>query len=270
MGRKRYKASLHEKRTIPQEKSDWIIYEGAHDAIVSKEEFEKVQEIIRQRQRFDRGTPQEYPLKGLLKCGNCHRTLSRHHNTAGSFFQCTKSRTDEASGCPKGKLFSEKEIEGIVFRAITQILAVCQERKKEKSTLCLSRKERIAACTQELQQLGQKQERYKQEKFRAYENYSGGGLAKDAYLKLRTEIDGKIAAAKAEQEKQEQLLSELEHLDFQEKEQENDVFLAYAGATELTAGLAQTFIKEILVSSPTEIEIVWKFRNVFDAQDNDN
>ena len=40
----------------------------------------------------------------------------------------------------------------------------------------------------------------------------------------------------------------------------------YAGATELTAELAGTFVKEVLVSSPTEIEIVWKFRDVFDTQ----
>ena len=40
----------------------------------------------------------------------------------------------------------------------------------------------------------------------------------------------------------------------------------YVGATELTAELAGTFVKEVLVSSPTEIEIVWKFRDVFDTQ----
>ena len=77
-------------------------------------------------------------------------------------------------------------------------------------------------------------------------------------------------AAKAEQDKQEQLLSELEHLAFQDRAQEDDVFTSFAGATELTAELAQTFIKEVLVSSPTEIEIVWKFRDVFDMQGHDN
>ena len=51
VGRKRYKASLHEKRTIPQDKADWIIYEGAHDAIVSKVDFDRAQEVIRQRPR---------------------------------------------------------------------------------------------------------------------------------------------------------------------------------------------------------------------------
>ena len=48
------------------------------------------------------------------------------------------------------------------------------------------------------------------------------------------------------------------------------MFTSFAGATELTAELAQTFIKEVLVSSPTEIEIVWKFRDVFDMLGNDN
>ena len=111
-----------------------------------------MQEIIRQRPRREKGTPQAYPLKGLLKCGNCHRTLSRVHSSAGYYYRCTKSRAD---------------------------------------------------------------------------------------------IDSKLAAAKAEQDTQ-----------------EDDVFTSFAWATELTAELAGTFIKEVLVSSPTEIEIVWKFRDV--------
>ena len=124
-------------------------------------------------------------------------------------------------------------------------------------------KERIAACVAELQRLEQQQERYKQEKFRAYENFSGGTLTKDAYLKQREEIDSRLAAAKVEQEAQEQLLSGLERQVFQDKEQKDDVFNSFAGATELTAEMAGTFIKEVRVSSPTEIEIDWKFRDVF-------
>ena len=265
VGRKRYKASLHEKRTVPQDKADWIIYEGAHDAIISKEDFDRAQEAIRQRPRRARGPAQEYPLKGLLKCGNCHRTLSRIHSSAGYYYRCTKSKADENSDCPKGKLFTEKEIEGIVFRAVKQMLAVCQERRAQKSALVLTRRERIAACVAELQRLQQEQERYKQEKLRAYENFSGGTLSKDAYLKQRAEIDSKLSEVKSEQDSQEQLLTDLERMAFQDSAREDDVFTTYAGATELTAELAGTFIKEVLVSSPTEIEIVWKFRDVFEG-----
>jgi len=270
VGRKRYKASLHEKRTVPQDKSDWIIYEGAHDAIISRADFDRAQEIIRQRPRRAKGTSQEYPLKGLLKCGNCHRTLSRIHSSAGYYYRCTKSKADENSDCPKGKLFTEKEIEGIVFRAVKQMLAVCQERRAQKSALVLTRRERIAACVAELQRLQQEQERYKQEKLRAYENFSGGTLSKDAYLKQRAEIDSKLSEVKSEQDSQEQLLTDLERMAFQDSAREDDVFTTYAGATELTAELAGTFIKEVLVSSPTEIEIVWKFRDVFECRTDTN
>ena len=270
VGRKRYKAGLHEKRTVPQDKSDWIIYEGAHDAIISKEDFDRAQEAIRQRPRRARGPAQEYPLKGLLKCGNCHRTLSRIHSSAGYYYRCTKSKADENSDCPKGKLFTEKEIEGIVFRAVKQMLAVCQERRAQKSALVLTRRERIAACVAELQRLQQEQERYKQEKLRAYENFSGGTLSKDAYLKQRAEIDSKLSEVKSEQDSQEQLLTDLERMAFQDSAREDDVFTTYAGATELTAELAGTFIKEVLVSSPTEIEIVWKFRDVFECRTDTN
>lgn len=101
----------------------------------------------------------------------------------------------------------------------------------------LTRRERIAACVAELQKLGQEQERHKQEKLRAYENCSGA-LAKDAYLKQRAEIDSRLTAIQAQRDEQEQLLAELEKLDFQDKAQEDDVFTSYAGATELTAELA--------------------------------
>ena len=69
------------------------------------------------------------------------------------------------------------------------MLAMCQERKKQKSSLMLTRKERIAACVAELQKLEQQQERHRQEKFRVYEDFSGGALTKDAYLKQRAEIE---------------------------------------------------------------------------------
>ena len=152
-----------------------------------------------------------------------------------------------------------------MFRAITQMLAMCQERKRQKSSLMQTRKERIAACVAELQNLEKQQERHKQEKLRTYENYRSGALTKERYLKQRAEIDSRISAVQVQRDDQERLLAELERLAFQDKAQEEDVFLSYAGASELTAELAGTFIKEILVSSPTEIEIVWRFRDVFNV-----
>ena len=79
-------------------------------------------------------------------------------------------------GCPKGRLFSGKEIEGIIFWAIMQTLAMCQEWKK-------------------------------QEKFCAHEDYNGGTLTKNACRKQWAETGGRLAV-KAGQDAREHLLSE--------------------------------------------------------------
>lgn len=263
VGRKRYKASLHEKRTVPQDKADWIIYEGAHDTIISKADFDRVQEIIGQHSKPSGGTAHDYPLKGILKCANCRRTLSRLHSTAGYYYRCTKSRTDNDNLCPKGKLFNEKEIEKIVFDAIRQMLLLCEERRSQQMSLVQTRKERIAACVSAIRQLEQKQGRHRQEKLLAYENYSAGVITKEAYFRQRAEIDKKLADVQTEMNKQNELLTSLERLAFQESSPENDVFAAYAGTTELTGELVRAFIKEIFVASPDSIEIVWNFKDVF-------
>ena len=54
-------------------------------------------------------------------------------------------------------------------------------------------------------------------------------------------------------------ISELERLAFQVKAQEDGVFASVGRVTEL----AQTFIKEVLVSSPADMGITWKFGDVF-------
>lgn len=272
VGCKRKKASLHEKKTVPLDRSEWIVYENAHDAIVSKKDFDRVQEIIRQHRCPTRGTQHSYPLKGILKCVHCRRTLVRTHSTAGYYYySCVKSRLETDRDCPKGKLFTEPEIEKVVFDAIKQMLQLCEERRRQQDSLIQTRTERIAACVASIKKLQQQQERYRQEKLRAYENYSADVITKEAYMRHRKEIEGKLESIKADLDKQQELLSALEHQAFQEDNFSTDLYATYAGATELTAELVRAFIKEILVSSPDNIEIVWNFKDVFQMMEsNDN
>ena len=47
VGHKRKSGGVGSRKTISQEKGDWIVVEGMHEAIVSKEEFELAQAVIR-------------------------------------------------------------------------------------------------------------------------------------------------------------------------------------------------------------------------------
>ena len=52
------------KEKIRLEQEDWIVVEGMHEAIVSKEEFELAQAVIRGGVKKPKRNPHYYPLKG--------------------------------------------------------------------------------------------------------------------------------------------------------------------------------------------------------------
>lgn len=57
-------------RRIPKE--DWIIVEDMHEPIISKEQFQEVQDLMKKR-TSTRTRKHDHVLKGLLKCGECGR-----------------------------------------------------------------------------------------------------------------------------------------------------------------------------------------------------
>ncbi len=55
VGHKRKSGGVGSRKTISQKKEDWIIVEGMHEAIVSKEEFELAQAVIRGGEKNPKG-----------------------------------------------------------------------------------------------------------------------------------------------------------------------------------------------------------------------
>ena len=63
-------------RLIFRDKSEWIVKEDNHPAIISRERFEKVQEIMRSRSIAGKHAENEtYLLTGLVKCHHCGRNM---------------------------------------------------------------------------------------------------------------------------------------------------------------------------------------------------
>ena len=45
VGHRRKSGGVGSRKSIPQDREDWIVVEGMHEAIVSKEEFEQAQSV---------------------------------------------------------------------------------------------------------------------------------------------------------------------------------------------------------------------------------
>ena len=75
VGHKRKSGGVGSRKTISQEKEDWIIVEGMHEAIVSKEEFELAQAVIRGGERIPNGTRTITHSKALCAAATANAPL---------------------------------------------------------------------------------------------------------------------------------------------------------------------------------------------------
>lgn len=103
------KISYNQKKIRRVEEKNQIIVEGTHEAIISKEDYKKVQKVLDSRIYFQ--TPKNYDkylLSGLMKCGKCGHaigvssrirksgtslyTYCNHYQRKGKFSNCTPNR----------------------------------------------------------------------------------------------------------------------------------------------------------------------------------
>ena len=75
VGHKRKSGGVGSRKTISQKKEDWIIVEGMHEAIVSKEEFELAQAVIRGGERIPNGTRTITHSKALCAAATANAPL---------------------------------------------------------------------------------------------------------------------------------------------------------------------------------------------------
>ena len=73
----------HGSMTLTSSK-DVIVVEGAHETIVSREDFELAQSVIHNMTKGE-SKCRMYPLRSLIRCGDCGRVMSHNRN---STFYC--------------------------------------------------------------------------------------------------------------------------------------------------------------------------------------
>lgn len=94
---------------------DWIIKDNAYPALISKEEFSKVQKLTKENRNGD-GTPRNNPknkYSRLLKCGHCGATMNAKQDRHGHLYYSCYSKMKHR-GC-NAKNISIKELEENLF-----------------------------------------------------------------------------------------------------------------------------------------------------------
>ena len=241
-------------RKVPE--SDRVFFEGHHEPIVSKEEYEKARSIIIKQKHGGFVNHDDYALGKVMYCGNCglkmavSKTLDRH-------FTCAhKARTGKASKCCDARYPAEK-VEYVVKRSLRWQLLCLERLDKDLRTVS----EQLPDHSETIEGMEKEIQRLKIEKTEIYEAYANRFITKDVYLSRRDAIKEKMERV---QKQQDVLKGPRERIGTLKKEADRYMDLANKlySISELNEEMVGAFIERINLYDEDHIEIIYKFTDL--------
>lgn len=115
------------KQCVHLPEQQWITVEGTHNAIIAKEQFFLVQEILKQRNYSKRErNGQTHLLSGLVKCGDCGSSMSfMRENASRSYLVCSNWRRHAKLGVCTSHCIREDTVTEQVIAALSEQVAGC-------------------------------------------------------------------------------------------------------------------------------------------------
>lgn len=242
---KKLAAGVSSKEMKPVPREDWIVVEDAHEAIVSKETFDKVQAFIKHPAKKAVRSRICHKFRGILRCACCGKALGRRESQKAFFF-CYTARAVEDRPCAEIRLYEDKleqELqEAVKKRADAAEPEAGADVGRERLEKAVKESRRMAA-------------RYKAMQKELFEDYAEERLGREEYLRRRQELSVLLE----ENGKMFLELSEKLALMGHEETAIPDVGdTGETAASGLTREMIVTHVKEVRVSGKDTLEIVWK------------
>jgi hypothetical protein len=257
----------------------WVIVENTHEPIISRETFDKVQEILRDiKQAYheqagkyaDKGNPENI-FKKLVSCGDCGVNLTRYKtvNRQGKVYFhyiCPNYERNQTRACACKKSVREPLLIESVWNAVrAEIdLSVDTERLAQKVQNGGGVKAKAKTIRERIAGAKQKTERITSLSTALYGDYADGILTEAEYL---------FAKAKYREEKRlwEQRLDEL----IAEEIKHTGAFVSdnkwiaalsqFKDSKALTRDMLLAVVERVIVSGNNDITVLFKHRDEYEA-----
>ena len=252
---KTYSKSYKLKKRIPNAKEDMFILPDTQEAIVSKEQWDRVQELRQHKRRPVKGERQGL-FSGLAVCADCgsklHFGTSKNYEGRQDRYLCAKYKSGR--GTCSSHFIREDVLRDVVLeriRAVTEYIRADVEGFQEDWLMC-RREEQEKSIREDKRRLEKAKKRLADiDKLitRIYEDMVLGGLSQERYQKMLEGYEAEQAALNNEVIGLEDWVATRE-----EMEDNVDQFLAlmekYVDIPELTTTIVNEFIKQIIVYAP--------------------
>ncbi len=276
---KTYRKSYKLKKQLQNPKENWAIFYDTQEPIISKEQWERVQEL-RQNKRRHTKTNKQGMFSGLIFCADCgnklHFSTCKNFNSTQDHYRCSRYKSN--TGDCSAHYIREETLKKIVLNQIFTITAmmydnadeffnlVAKQRLDEQSKEMKNKKKQIVKFKKRISELDKIFKRI-------YEDDISGAISHERFLKLSAEYENEQQELQKQVTVFEEETSEFEsrELDFK---QFYEIVQKYVGIKELTPTVVNEFIKKIIVHAPDKlsghrtqkVQIVFNFIGEFTPQ----
>jgi hypothetical protein len=254
------------KRAVRKDKSEWVRIENSHEAIISKDEFALVADLLGR----DTYKTEIYPFSGMLYCFNCRQSLIRKISTVGGVkyinHACIKKHAADKRGGCSGVRIKEADLYEIVTAALKNYIKSISDIEQYMKYLDEIPQKEAEARKLESQIDAKKGEIAKIEsrKLRLYEDYSDKKITVEEYDIFRENYNIKISEA------EDALVSLQKEIAkcLPKKEHDNacriDYIKEYSDFTELSREIVVKFIDKMIVYEGGRLEIVFRYKDDYE------
>ncbi len=93
------------------------LFQGAHAAIITKELYDKVQEVLSLRSRPKLNKNRYFAFRGLMRCAECGCTITAEHQKGHNYYRCTKKK----GKCTQQGYIREEKLNVLMSEAIKKV-----------------------------------------------------------------------------------------------------------------------------------------------------
>lgn len=203
---KRERVNYKVKKTVAKPEEEWIRVEGTHEAIISREDFERVQNLLRVDTRAETGSGCAHLFSGFLFCGDCGapmiRRINRYRDTSKIYFIC--STRNQGRGCSRHSIL-EEELKAVVL----QVLQTCVPVFVDENSQPEVNFDEIAMFKTEIERLNRERDKYLGIRAGMDEDLQAGVITEADFQNLCAIYEKKYEETKNALQKQEEMLQQL-------------------------------------------------------------
>lgn len=199
-------------KTVKKPEEEWTRVENTHEAIISKEDFEIVQELLKVDTRAAKGKKKAHMYSGLLFCGDCGKPMIRRvlHYKGGDIVHFICSTRNRAEGCTKHDI-AEDALNEIVLTGLKQQISLFMDRYNVINHIeeMEVRFEEVVVFDKEMEKLHKEQDKYLSLRAGLYEDLKKGIITEEDFRSFREIYEKQYSELQQAIRKQEQTMKDL-------------------------------------------------------------